>query len=346
MRHWVASTGAFVADDNGVIIMAHDSALEGMALPHARATRLSTAQRMDDYRRPNFAELGITSLAGRMKVEAPWVLPAAAAQMVEIPGAAGPLLYTSRSGVNSGLSAHLAEPLHVWPDLQRKHRDVQLIAFALMVGVGLIAYLIATSYRREKLHLRAARRLASQLQASNALLSAEARDDALTGALSRRYFLSLLQKEIDDARASGEPLVLAIADLDHFKQINDRFGHPTGDCALEHFVALCRFELRTSDAIGRLGGEEFGILLTSTALAEGVAVAERVRERVKTRRSPRLPAEVTISTSIGMTALSEGDTVERLLARADRALYAAKSAGRDRTQALTHDDAEPVETAT
>ena len=78
---------------------------------------------------------------------------------------------------------------------------------------------------------------------------------------------------------ASEPLCMAIADLDHFKQINDRFGHAAGDRALEHFVDICRAELRGADAIGRLGGEEFGLLLPATDLADGHEVVERLRLR-------------------------------------------------------------------
>src|SRR5262249_17878348 len=158
--------------------------------------RLSADQRMESYRRVSFAELEIVPLAQHIRRVAPWVPPALAVQIVALSGGHAPSIYVSRSGVNSALSAHLADPLIAWPELLRQDRDVHVVAFALLAGFALIAYLIAASYRRERRHHRAARRLAAQLQASNALLSAEARDDALTGALSRRYFLSLVQQAI------------------------------------------------------------------------------------------------------------------------------------------------------
>lgn len=340
LRHWVAAPGSFVADENGVVIMARDSAHEGRRLPQARVTQLNAAQRMDGYQRDTFAVLDIEPLARRLEGDAPWVPPALAAQLFELPGTHVPSLYAARGGLNSGLSAHLVEPLVSWPEIERHRRFVKLLAFALIAGAALLAYVIAASYRREKRHHRAARRLAAQLRATNTLLSAEAREDALTGALTRRYFLSLLRQGIETALTRGEPLCLAIADLDHFKQINDCFGHAAGDRALEHFVANCRNELRGNDAIGRLGGEEFAILFTGTSLADGIRVAERLRERLKTHRSPHLPPEVLVSASIGVTELSPADTLERLLSRADRALYIAKSAGRDRTEALPRDDAQ------
>ncbi|TKC83073.1 diguanylate cyclase [Trinickia terrae] len=342
LRHWVARAGTFIADENGVIIMAHDSAVAGHALPHARIQKMDADERKNIYMRTDFPEFGVQPLLAQVEHDAPWVPRALASQISELPGTHTPSLYEMRGGLNSGLSAHLVDPLISWPELLRNHRNMHLLAFVLLAGSITLAYLIGASYLREKRHHRATRHLADQLQEANALLSAEARDDALTGALSRRYFLDLLQKEIAAARAGGKPLCLAIADLDHFKQINDRFGHAIGDRALEHFVAICRAELRTGDAIGRLGGEEFGIVLPATTLADGQAVAQRLHDRLKAQPSPRLPASVTLSVSIGITELGRTDLPERIMSRADLALYAAKSAGRDRTKALPPDDPAPA----
>ncbi|QCP48631.1 diguanylate cyclase [Trinickia violacea] len=342
LRHWVARAGTFIADENGVIIMAHDSAVAGRALPHARVETMSADERENIYLRTDFPEFGVQPLASQVAHDAPWVPSALGKQIFELPGTHTPSLYEMRGGLNSGLSAHLVDPLISWPELLRNHRNLHLLVFVLLAGSIMLAYLIGASYLREKRHHRATRHLAEQLQEANLLLSAEARDDALTGALSRRYFLDLLQKEIAAARAGGKPLCLAIADLDHFKQINDRFGHAIGDRALEHFVTICRLELRTSDAIGRLGGEEFGIVLPATTLTDGLAVAQRLHERLRAQPSARLPAGAELSVSIGITELSGTDLPERIMSRADLALYAAKSAGRDRTKALPPDGPAPA----
>jgi diguanylate cyclase (GGDEF)-like protein len=134
---------------------------------------------------------------------------------------------------------------------------------------------------------------------------------------------------------------MAIADLDHFKQINDCYGHSAGDRALEHFVATCRGELRGNDAIGRLGGEEFGILLPTTSLNAGLEVVERLRVGLKAMPCAKLPASAGLSVSIGITELSQEDLPERIISRADAALYAAKSGGRDRSAAVPPDDTAP-----
>jgi diguanylate cyclase (GGDEF)-like protein len=164
----------------------------------------------------------------------------------------------------------------------------------------------------------------------------------LTGALSRRYFLDTLRREVDLARAGGVPLSVAIADLDYFKQVNDRFGHATGDRALEHFVRMCEEQLRASDGVGRLGGEEFGLLLPHTALADAHTVLERLRTRINQEHCAYLPDNSTLSVSIGITELSDGDTAENLLKRADLALYAAKSGGRDRSEVRPADTRPPM----
>ena len=340
LRHWVAHAGTFVADENGVVIMAHNSALEGLALPNSRVTQMSPAQRNLIYRRDAFPDIRIR-VAPQVREQAPWVPEAIARQLFGMSERPAPSLYQFRSGLNSGLSAHLVDPLAAWPELLRNHKRDHLLVFLTLAGTVSLAWVITVSYVRERRHHRATRDLAEQLQSANTLLSAEARHDALTGALSRRYFLDLLRHEIERARASNQPLCMAIADLDHFKQINDRFGHAAGDRALEHFVDTCRAELRGTDAIGRLGGEEFGLLLPATDLAGGREVVERLRLRLKAIPSPRLPPSVGLSVSIGITELSSDDLPERIMSRADTALYAAKSGGRDRTEALPPDDTAP-----
>jgi diguanylate cyclase (GGDEF)-like protein len=340
LRHWVAHAGTFVADENGVIIMAHNSELEGHALPNSRVTQMSVSERRLIYRRETFPDMRI-KVDAQVREQAPWVPTAVAGQLFGMTEQPTPSLYQARGGLNSGLSAHLVDPLAAWPELLRNHKRDHLLVFLTLAGTVALAWVITVSYVRERRHHRATRDLAEQLQSANTLLSAEARHDALTGALSRRYFLDLLRHEIERARANNEPLCMAIADLDHFKQINDRFGHAAGDRALEHFVETCRTELRGADAIGRLGGEEFGLLLPATDLAGGREVVERLRLRLKAVPSPKLPPSVGLSVSIGITELSPDDLPERIMSRADTALYAAKTGGRDRTEALPPDDTAP-----
>jgi diguanylate cyclase (GGDEF)-like protein len=163
-------------------------------------------------------------------------------------------------------------------------------------------------------------------------LEQEARSDPLTGCANRRYFLELAGGEVARARRYPEEVSVLMLDLDHFKDINDRHGHAAGDLVLQRLVLTCRAALREEDAIGRLGGEEFAILLPQTGADRALEVAERLRVAVA---GVEIAADggppIRFTTSIGVATLAEGDLgVGALLARADRALYEAKSRGRNR----------------
>jgi diguanylate cyclase (GGDEF)-like protein len=150
--------------------------------------------------------------------------------------------------------------------------------------------------------------------------------DYLTGLLNRRAFDAEFHEQSDRARRNGLSLTLAMFDLDHFKQINDRYGHAGGDKVLCDFAALLERELRGGDTLARVGGEEFAVVLFGVDLDEGVAFAERIGRELQAQ--PDGPA---LSASAGVATLSEREsTPEVLLLVADRALYAAKSAGRRR----------------
>jgi diguanylate cyclase (GGDEF)-like protein/PAS domain S-box-containing protein len=156
--------------------------------------------------------------------------------------------------------------------------------------------------------------------------------DELTGLYNRRHVLDLAESEIARVRRTGTPLSLAMVDIDHFKRVNDFFGHAVGDLALKELAAAMRETLRSSDVPARFGGEEFVLLLTDTGLEGALAVTERLRERVgraEVRVDDQRVAHFTISA--GVAEVAPGETLESLLARADEALYRAKAEGRNRT---------------
>ena len=164
--------------------------------------------------------------------------------------------------------------------------------------------------------------------------------DYLTGLLNRRAFDAEFHGQVDRARRNRLPLTLAMFDLDHFKQINDRHGHAGGDRVLCEFAALLERELRGGDTLARVGGEEFAVVLFGVGLDEGVAFAERIGRGLRKQARTDAP---TLSASAGVAALSEReDTPEALLLVADRALYTAKTAGRRRV-AVWRDGATRVE---
>ncbi|MBU9685037.1 GGDEF domain-containing protein [Burkholderia gladioli] len=154
--------------------------------------------------------------------------------------------------------------------------------------------------------------------------------DFLTGALSRQRFEFVARARVEDAELNGKPLSLLLVDLDHFKSINDTYGHAGGDNVLREFTDLMRSRLRGGDALGRLGGEEFAILLPNTTLADAYRIAERLRDEVSRHEVVTTTGLCSYSTSGGLASRQPGETLEQLAARADQALYDAKVAGRNR----------------
>lgn len=153
--------------------------------------------------------------------------------------------------------------------------------------------------------------------------------DSLTDAFTRRHMDEACRLELERSRRSGRPLSLLALDLDHFKSINDRFGHQVGDRALIAFVATVRGLLRQADQLGRFGGEEFVVLLPETPAEQALAIAERIRAAVQ-----QSATEPRCTVSIGVASLQDGDgSVDTLLARADAAMYRAKELGRNRVVA-------------
>lgn len=161
-------------------------------------------------------------------------------------------------------------------------------------------------------------------------LEVEAHTDELTGAASRRYFLELAQHAIDKARQPQGQLSLLMLDLDEFKKINDRYGHQTGDLTLQTLTETCQKQLRAEDVIGRLGGEEFAVLLPGATKRIALDVAERLRSSIEESVVP-VGGGVRFTASIGVALLARDELdIDSLLYRADRALYAAKQGGRNR----------------
>jgi diguanylate cyclase (GGDEF)-like protein len=163
---------------------------------------------------------------------------------------------------------------------------------------------------------------------SRAELEKLAATDPLTGALNRRMLEQLLTAQLADIRRHPRPLSVLMLDVDKFKTINDSFGHDVGDTVLKAVVATSRLQLRPGDLIGRLGGEEFLIVLDNTGEAEAVQIAERLRATIANLNLVDADRRVPLSISIGVASRkSERSDFGELVRRADRAMYAAKSGG-------------------
>jgi diguanylate cyclase len=177
--------------------------------------------------------------------------------------------------------------------------------------------------------------LAAEIDRRKALeqaLKQMAETDPLTGLYNRRAYELLFEQEIGHARRHGTPLSVCIADLDHFKRINDTFGHTTGDEVLRRTAALLRGTLRATDIVGRLGGEEFIFLLPETGSEQADLIC---RTLLKKLSAADMGTDIRITATIGITELRPTDKeLNALIRRADAALYTGKTAGRNRTEIL------------
>ena len=155
--------------------------------------------------------------------------------------------------------------------------------------------------------------------------------DGLTQVANRRHFDERIQEEVDRSRRYDRPLVLLMLDIDHFKKVNDTYGHPAGDAVLRRVADVCRNSTRTLDLVARFGGEEFAMLLPETDIPGALQLAERIREEIEALPVIYGRHTIRVTASIGLAATQNGDrTSEQLLKAADELLYAAKQAGRNR----------------
>lgn len=171
----------------------------------------------------------------------------------------------------------------------------------------------------------------------NRALSEVSSRDALTGLYNRWYVIEKIDSEINRALRHGSPMALLMLDIDHFKRINDTWGHGAGDQVLQAVGKLLRESCRVYDVPGRYGGEEFCIVLPETRLGNTTVVAERIRQRLETTALPCGDTAISVTASIGIAGM-DSDREQSILSpaalidRADRALYSAKNRGRNRVE--------------
>lgn len=164
-----------------------------------------------------------------------------------------------------------------------------------------------------------------------------ARFDDLTGALSRKALLAAAAERLARAAQSGVREYVAVVDVDHFKSVNDRYGHAAGDEVLRHFASIVRARIREDDAFGRIGGEEFCLFCTAARIDDVTALVERLRETVEATPCAVPGGVLHYTFSAGIAAWDGREPLASLMARADGLLYAAKGAGRNRVKAPAAD---------
>lgn len=217
----------------------------------------------------------------------------------------------------------------------------QFWAFALAALAGGLGGQLVLNNRAALRRERNLVRTAAQLREVSAELDRLARTDALTGIANRRAFFDVLGVEFRRSRRYGRHLSVLMLDLDHFKAVNDRWGHPFGDHVLRELARLVAANVRESDILGRYGGEEFALALPETAEAAALGVGEKLRAAVeehefRTEDTPPVdepPVRITISIGVASLPVEEEQDEVELIGRADQALYEAKRTGRNRVVA-------------
>ena len=174
----------------------------------------------------------------------------------------------------------------------------------------------------------------NQLKAENEELRIKATTDALTKLLNRGAILEGLDQAVKQSQASGQPLGVVMADVDHFKKVNDTYGHPAGDAVLREVARRLGQTIRPGDLVGRYGGEEIVLVLPNCKPPELLEVCERLRKSLEISPIHSATADIPVTASFGATCLTGGseDGPEQLLDRADAALYKAKESGRNRVE--------------
>ncbi len=197
-----------------------------------------------------------------------------------------------------------------------------LFGLILLAGLGLIGHIVSL---RAQIKTRT-----HQLEAAKQLAETEARTDALTSLPNRRHFLESLSRDIAKAERHQWPLTVISMDIDFFKQINDQYGHAAGDETLRQVSDIFRQYSRASDAVARIGGEEFALICLNSSASETEQLASRLRKEIAETTIIYKHQQFNITLSIGIAVMQPGDDVEQLLRKADLALYEAKQTGRNK----------------
>lgn len=234
--------------------------------------------------------------------------------------AGGTFEYQAEDGSNHLLNVRYIPELH-WYLFVEKQEDEALsgirrtLYWNLLISVavtGLVLLLVSVATKRYQDRLEAV-----------------ALSDKLTGLANRQALDIVLQRDMAEHRRTGMGVAILLLDLDHFKGINDKYGHLAGDAVLKYVAVAIREQLRDSDMVGRWGGEEFMVILKRTDLNSATLVAEKIRQRLAVAMVEYGQQKISLSCSIGVAVLREGDSPDSLLNRADRGLYAAKQGGRN-----------------
>jgi diguanylate cyclase len=239
------------------------------------------------------------------------------------------------AGVSKGAATYHRRLLDNGARLEAASRlsDLVKMRAAITAEVQGLRSAVAERQAEETTATRALQQEIDQLRRSVARAENEARTDPLTGAANRGAFDEELARRCELAAARGESFSLVLADIDHFKKINDTYGHPVGDRVLTAFAEFLRARVRRTDLIARYGGEEFGVILPGATLRPALRKARKlIEELAKSDWAVDATTKLRFTASMGVAAWHDGDDSAGMLERVDRALYRAKHEGRNRVE--------------
>ncbi|MDQ7831158.1 MAG: diguanylate cyclase [Desulfovibrionaceae bacterium] len=316
LTNFIPDKGIFITDENGVVVLAKDSDLLMKALPESAILKLPAEDVEKIYKNKTFETLSLS----------PWQ-PNGAVDVIKWNQSGYPYIYANFSVKDEPVTVHVVRDLKEILDIQNERILWAVLVscagiLALLLVAGIVLYFRSISHHRQ------------ELLCLNKSLALQAHTDVLTGCANRRSFFELLETERQRGIRHAFPFSMLSLDIDHFKRINDYYGHPAGDQVLCHFVSIIEKTLRLTDRLGRMGGEEFNILLPQTVALDAALIAERIRAEVE--KSPALYEQKTIlfTVSIGVAQwrLAENETVDDFISRSDKALYEAKNCGRNQVK--------------
>ena len=310
---------AFVTDEFGVIILAADRSLEMRALPAAAVHQLPAEQRLARYLRQEFETYGTGARSG----------PGA---LLRVRGSPHPHIAARADLPRHGIALHILTPVKELASLRGDAR----VAFALLAfsGITLAALVFGASVYLGRMHehRRSMEAKNESLARLNAQLEGLATTDALTGLHNRRFMDEFLAIEVERARRKRTPLALILIDIDHFKAVNDDFGHAAGDAVLRATALMMKRLVRGSDVLCRYGGEEFLVAMPEASLEAARARAEALRRamhELKIAHEGGVLRPITLSLGLAVWP-QHGADADAVLSAADAALYQAKKSGRNR----------------
>ena len=309
----------FLTDEYGVVVAAGDTEFAMKVVPGNGTANLSIDELQDRYKRHVFGTLVIDPV------------DIDNFSMTRLSGRESPML--------KAVASRPADMLTTWvfrdvPEFWRiRNEAFGLFILFFLIGTAVIASLTGAMihFQRRKEHQRQIASINAELVKLNDELRIQARFDALTGCINRRYFFEELGTELKRSARFKSPCCLAVLDIDHFKAVNDQHGHAAGDTLLRKFSLTVGQCLRASDLLGRIGGEEFALLMPQTSLVGSIEFAERIRTAIEQTSVAIGHHEARFSVSIGV-AQWEGveESIEAFIARGDKAMYVAKRTGRNR----------------